>query len=83
MPELVRPYPQLPFNPPASTLAAVLFGVTIVAALYFGREVLVPIALAILLSFILAPLVRSSFRGSNRPSGRNDTGGLRVCRTLP
>jgi predicted PurR-regulated permease PerM len=29
-----------------------------VAALYFGREVLVPIALALLLSFVLAPLVR-------------------------
>jgi predicted PurR-regulated permease PerM len=32
------------------------FAVT-VAALYFGREVLVPLALAILLSFLLAPLV--------------------------
>jgi predicted PurR-regulated permease PerM len=30
----------------------------VVAALYFGREVLVPIALALLLSFVLAPLVR-------------------------
>ena len=30
----------------------------IIAALYFGREVFVPIALAILLSFVLAPLVR-------------------------
>src|ERR1700722_17645716 len=30
--------------------------VVIVAALYFGREVLVPITLAILLSFVLAPL---------------------------
>ena len=55
-------YRQVPFNPPASTLATVLFGVTIVAALYFGREVLVPIALAILLSFILAPLVRITQR---------------------
>ena len=34
------------------------FGVMIVAALYFGREVPVPIALALLLSFALAPLVR-------------------------
>lgn len=55
-------YRQVPFNPPASTLATVLFGVTIVAALYFGREVLVPIVLAILLSFILAPLVRLTQR---------------------
>ncbi len=30
----------------------------VVAALYFGREVFVPVALAILLSFVLAPLVR-------------------------
>ena len=46
-------------NPPAgSTLTAVVIGVVVVAALYFGREVLVPIALAVLLSFVLAPLVR-------------------------
>ncbi len=32
--------------------------VVVVAALYFGREVLVPIALAALLSFVLAPAVR-------------------------
>ena len=44
--------------PPASTISTLLFGVVIVAALYFGREVLVPIALAILMSFVLAPLVR-------------------------
>jgi predicted PurR-regulated permease PerM len=31
----------------------------IIAALYFGRELFVPIALAILLSFVLAPLVRA------------------------
>ena len=31
--------------------------VVVVAALYLGREVLIPIALAILLSFVLAPLV--------------------------
>src|SRR5262249_26124770 len=31
----------------------------IIGALYFGRELFVPIALAILLSFVLAPLVRA------------------------
>jgi predicted PurR-regulated permease PerM len=36
----------------------VIIGAITVAALYFGREVLVPIALAFLLSFVLAPLVR-------------------------
>jgi predicted PurR-regulated permease PerM len=30
----------------------------IIAALYVGREVFVPVALAILLSFVLAPLIR-------------------------
>jgi predicted PurR-regulated permease PerM len=35
-----------------------LIAVIVVAALYFGREVLVPIALAVLLTFVLAPLVR-------------------------
>ena len=34
----------------------------IVATLYSGREVFVPIALAILLSFVLAPLVRANLR---------------------
>ena len=31
----------------------------VIAALYFGRDVFVPLALAILLSFVLAPLVRA------------------------
>jgi predicted PurR-regulated permease PerM len=43
---------------PASALTSVLVGVIVVTALYFGREVLVPIALAVLMSFVLAPLVR-------------------------
>ena len=38
-------------------MTTVLFGVVIVACLYVGREVLVPIAVAVLMSFILAPLV--------------------------
>jgi predicted PurR-regulated permease PerM len=37
----------------AAVLAAIIFG-----TLYFGREVFIPIALAILLSFVLAPIVR-------------------------
>ena len=41
-----------------ATLTSVLIAVVVIAALYFGREVLVPIALAVLLSFVLAPLVR-------------------------
>jgi predicted PurR-regulated permease PerM len=39
-------------------LAAAVVAAIIIGTLYFGREVFVPIALAILLSFVLAPLVR-------------------------
>src|SRR5581483_812040 len=40
-----------------SAVGTAILAVIIVAMLYFGREVFVPIALAILLSFVLAPLV--------------------------
>ena len=43
---------------PVSALTSILVAVIVISALYFAREVLVPIALALLLSFILAPLVR-------------------------
>ena len=43
---------------PGTALTTVVLGVMVVTALYFGREVLVPIALAVLMSFVLAPLVR-------------------------
>jgi hypothetical protein len=43
--------------PGLSGLLTVVVGVVVVAALYFGREVFIPIVLAILLSFVLAPLV--------------------------
>jgi predicted PurR-regulated permease PerM len=49
---------RIAFSPPGSALTIVLVGVIIVATLYFAREVLVPIALAVLLSFVLAPLVQ-------------------------
>src|ERR1700761_8595047 len=46
---------------PSRSITAMLTFLTtgaVVAALYFGREVLVPFALAVLLSFLLAPAVR-------------------------
>jgi len=43
-------------KPAAGSTTVIVFAVA-VAALYFGREVFVPLALAILLSFVLAPLV--------------------------
>lgn len=42
----------------ADGLASVASGAFVIAALYFGREVFVPVALAILFSFVLAPLVK-------------------------
>ncbi|MGA7020555.1 MAG: AI-2E family transporter [Pseudolabrys sp.] len=40
-------------------VAAAVLAALIVATLYFGRDVFVPVALSILLSFALAPLVRA------------------------
>ena len=42
----------------ANGVAAVVLAAVLIGTLYLGREVFVPIALAILLSFVLAPLVR-------------------------
>jgi predicted PurR-regulated permease PerM len=43
---------------PAPGLVALLAGAVVVAALYLGRELFVPMVLAVLLAFVLAPLVR-------------------------
>jgi len=40
-----------------SAVSSAILAVIIVATLYFGREIFVPVALAILLSFVLAPVV--------------------------
>lgn len=45
--------------PVVTTLASMLLVVTLAGALYFGRDILVPVALAILLSFVLVPAVRA------------------------
>lgn len=55
-----------PFKPRSTEELTALLGATatailavmIVAMLYFGRDIFVPVALAILLSFVLAPVVR-------------------------
>ena len=46
------------FPPGVFGMMAVLVAATIIAILYFAREVFVPITLAVLLSFLLAPAVR-------------------------
>jgi predicted PurR-regulated permease PerM len=47
------------FPPGLFGMMAVLVTATVIAILYFAREVFVPITLAVLLSFLLAPAVRS------------------------
>ena len=44
--------------PAGLAFSNVMVGAFVLAILYFAREILVPIALAVLLSFVLAPLVR-------------------------
>ncbi len=44
-------------SPAGSRIVALAGMVTVVAALYLGREILIPCAMATLLSFLLAPLV--------------------------
>ncbi|HEX7934457.1 MAG TPA: AI-2E family transporter, partial [Paraburkholderia sp.] len=51
-----RVYP--PGTPSLHGLASVITGVVVVSALYFGRAVLIPITLSVMLSFLLAPLVQ-------------------------
>jgi len=54
--------------PRPSSILALQVGVVVVAALYFARDVLIPITLAVLLSFVLAPLVQLLDRaGLRRP----------------
>ncbi|QGY00890.1 AI-2E family transporter [Methylobacterium mesophilicum SR1.6/6] len=46
-----------PLVPGLRGLLTLAVGVVLVAALYFGREVFIPLVLAVLLSFVLAPVV--------------------------
>jgi predicted PurR-regulated permease PerM len=47
-----------PYGVPGTTVSALLFVFIVVASLYLARAILMPFALAILLSFMLSPLVR-------------------------
>lgn len=49
-------------TPGMSSLLLLATSVVLIAGLYFGRSVLIPITLAILLSFLLAPLVEALHR---------------------
>ena len=43
--------------PELKSLLSIAVGTLVIAALYFGQEVLIPITLAVMLSFVLSPLV--------------------------
>ena len=45
-------------TPRAALASPVVIAAVIIAGLYFGREILIPIAIALLLSFVLGPLVQ-------------------------
>jgi len=53
-----RPGVEAPSAPIADSSGGMTLFVMTVATLYFGKEVLVPITLALLLAFVLAPLVK-------------------------
>jgi predicted PurR-regulated permease PerM len=59
MNEILAGRPDARGNPPAaaSSITTVFMAVVLVGVIYLGREVLMPIALAVLMSFVLAPLV--------------------------
>jgi|UPI00034B0DF4 predicted PurR-regulated permease PerM len=46
-----------PVTPGLRGLLTLAVGVVVIASLYFGREVFIPLVLAVLLSFVLAPVV--------------------------
>ena len=50
--------PELPVGGGAATLVKLAIIVVVLATLYFGRDIFVPLALAILLAFALAPAVQ-------------------------
>ena len=63
MADVDGPEARNPFSGPRADLGrraeatdTIIIGVAVVAGLYFGREVLVPMSIAILLSFVLAPV---------------------------
>ena len=56
-PETRQPLTVPGSQPPVSLGAMVVTAAAVIAALYFGREVFIPLALAVLLSFALSPIV--------------------------
>ena len=65
--------------PELKSLLGIAVGTLVIAALYFGKEVLIPITLAVMLSFVLSPVVNllQRLRLWRAPGGHPDgAGGL-------
>ena len=61
---MYRPANVLPPDAPGlRALTSLVAGIAVIGALYFGREVLIPVTLAVLLSFLVEP--SSSCGGSS------------------
>ncbi|HVG03340.1 MAG TPA: hypothetical protein VM937_00200, partial [Burkholderiaceae bacterium] len=59
VPTLLEPVSRPPIpRAPGSQLAALVTFIVVTGILYFGRDVLIPLALSVLLTFLLAPGVR-------------------------
>ena len=56
-PELRQPLHLPGSQPPVSLGTMVITAAGVIAALYFGRDVFIPLALAVLLGFALSPIV--------------------------
>ena len=59
---MASPAPSLPDSPPLAIrdrALGIIATATVLALLYFARDVLVPITLALILSLLIAPLVRA------------------------
>ena len=85
MPTLLEPLPRARIpSTPGSQLTTMVAFVLVTGILYFGRDVLVPLALSVLLTFLLAPgvrwLERRRFPRVLATSSDGGTGVLRDCR---
>ena len=56
-PERSQPLQVAPTSPPGSVTTVLVVAAAAIAALYLGRDVFIPLALSILISFALAPIV--------------------------
>src|SRR4051812_50183126 len=80
MADALSPPPRQAVVPPAETPSVpanitLLVGVAVIAALYLGREVFIPIVVAILLGFVLTPVVDLLRRVSPAPAAVRLRGG--------